>query len=78
MSQLQRCALDGGVWDDVANPSDSPGGNCITQEEAAALLADHGETIEEMELRFSSDGNLEAFKIGDGPAPETIRCVIPR
>eukprot|EP00884_Botryococcus_braunii_P001944 jgi/Botrbrau1/11750/Bobra.0195s0075.1 len=72
---VQRCALEGGVWDDVANPGESPGGNCVSHKEADALLAEFGDSIEEIDLKFSSDGHLAAFTTRTEPAPTTIRCL---
>lgn len=66
--------MDGGVWDDVGNPGDSPGGNCITHKEADALIADYRGLVEEIDLEFSSDGHLAAFTARTEAAPTHIRC----
>lgn len=62
------------MWDDVGNPGDSPGGNCITHKEADALIADYRGLVEEIDLEFSSDGHLAAFTARTEAAPTHIRC----
>ena len=60
----QRCARLGGVWDDtLTHALDSPGGSCITPEDAEERLTQGDRELLEVEL--SNDGVLAEF-LGDG------------
>ena len=71
----QRCARDGGVWDDTWAATVERGGACIPAEEAARRLAAGGADLEAVDVRLSSDGRLSDFLPEGLNAPDTIRCL---
>ena len=73
----QRCARDGGVWDDTWAATVERGGACITAEEAARRLAAGRADLEAVDVNLSSDGRLSDFLPKGLTAPDTIRCLTP-
>ena len=71
----QRCARDGGVWDDTWAATVERGGACIAAEEAAQRLAAGGADLEAVDVKLSSDGWLSGFLPEGLVAPDTIRCL---
>ena len=71
----QRCARQGGVWDESYVASSTPmAGACISKGQAQVLVASHPTLIESLEVTLSSDGALNAFEGGLPGNETTIRC----
>ncbi|KAK9840401.1 hypothetical protein WJX74_009271 [Apatococcus lobatus] len=74
----QRCARLGGVWDDSLSHSPAGGaGSCISRADADQRLGlpDAKQTLEEIKVHLSSDGNLSAFAAQGATAPSSIQCL---
>ncbi|KAK9813768.1 hypothetical protein WJX73_008320 [Symbiochloris irregularis] len=72
----QRCARQGGAWDESQISPESPiGGECISQGQADALLASFSDHVEELNITLSTDGAINAFDKGLPGNQTTIRCL---
>lgn len=77
IADIQRCAREGGVWDESRLAPGAPiGGLCISAQEAQQFMASHSRFLQELHVTLSSDGHLDAFE-GGLPGNQTIiRCTL--
>ena len=76
---VQRCAREGGVWDESQLAPDAPlGGVCISAQQAQQLLRSHLRSLQELNITLSSDGALDAFAGGLPGNDTTIRWLARR